>query len=117
MPPVRLLEADNDFDASITLTNSDGSPLTGLLNVIAFISETRQQTTATAIHSDLQVSLTETPASSGIYVGVIQGSAITERLCNAVPSYTNRRVYLMRKTGQDYHKPVTCRVRDGSVYG
>jgi hypothetical protein len=116
MAAIRFLEADNDFNAGITLTDEDGDPVTGL-TITAFISATRNQTTATAINPDLSTTLTEDPALSGIYTGVIQGSAITERLCNASPtSYTNQRVYLMRKSGQDYHKPVPCRVRDGSIY-
>lgn len=113
MPEISYLEAEIDFDASITLTNTDGTPATGL-TVTGFIAATKPSSSAVTIHTDLNITYTETPALSGIYVGTVQGSAITARLVNGSPtSYTNQRVYLHRKVGTDWQRPRICRVRDG----
>lgn len=110
MAEISFLDADNDFNTGITVTDENGDPVTGL-TITAFISASRSQAAAVEIHADLSITLAD--AGNGVYTGLIQGGAITARLVNANPSYTNKRVYLMRKAGSDYFRPRICRVRDG----
>jgi hypothetical protein len=107
MPDILYLQADNDFHVSITLTDEDGDPVVGL-TPDAFISATKDRSTASAIHGDLTPTMSATDAQ-GLSTGTIQGSAITARL---IPAYVNEAVYLIRKSGTDYFSYRTCFVKD-----
>lgn len=118
MPDIRTLYADNDFDVGEAIVDGDGDPATGL-TLLAYISATKERTTAVAIDPTLSLTLTETPASSGTYVGVIQGSAIQAKLCTpiapATTDYRGKLVYLIKKAGTDYFSHRTCVVKDYRV--
>src|SRR5688572_5261837 len=111
MPAVRYLIADNDFDVSITLTDAAGSPAVGI-PLSAYVSATKERTTEAPIHAEVTATMPDTGAD-GSSTGVIQGSGITTRL---LPTYKNKRVYVIQKSGTDYFRAIPCRVRDGSIY-
>ena len=106
MADILELHPDNDTNASLTLGTTG-------LTVTAHIQATRFPG-GTAIHADLTPTITEVGAT-GTYTGVIQGSAITARLTNATPTYTNKLVYLIWKVGTDFHSYRTCVVKDSRV--
>lgn len=116
MPEIHFLDADVDFDASITLTNADGTAATGL-TVTGFVAAVIDTSVAVTIDNDLNITYAESGSIPGKYIGTVQGSAIKERLVLGVNGtstvYRNKRVYLHRKVGQDWQRPLICRVRDG----
>lgn len=107
MADILYLQADNDFDVSLDLGTTG-------LTVTCLVSATKTQT-AVAIDAALTPTITEV-GTSGVYAGVIQGSAITSKLCTpiapATTDYKNKLVYLIWKVGTDFHAFRTCIVRD-----
>ena len=85
------------------VTTGVREPASGL-TVTAFIAES--PVAATPIHADLQIALDEV-GSSGDYLGVIPGAAITERLTG----YLGQRVWEVVTDGQTARFVTELRVR------
>ena len=113
MPDIQYLYADNDWDASYTFQNGDGTAASGI-PVTGYVSATKEKATEAPIHSDLTPSMTTTDGT-GLTSGTLQGSAITARLVNDPDYGHNARVYFIWKSGTDFFAYRTCFVKDSRM--
>lgn len=107
---------DNDFNVN---AGEVGAPLqtrastTGVVTnfagqtITCFISTTKDAT-ATAIHADLSITLTEDGSNPGVYWGGFSGDKITLRLAGLVDT----KVYVIFRSGQNYRRVEEVMVRD-----